>query len=68
MTVEAIGVDLGGTKMLVGVVDGERNVAYRSSAPSIGLGQQELIETLERELEAARVARPGAAEICLGKP
>jgi glucokinase len=68
VTVEAIGVDLGGTKMLVGVVDEERNVAYRSSAPSIGLGQVELIATLERELEAARDARPDAAAIGLGIP
>ena len=68
MSVEAIGVDLGGTKMLVGVVDDERNVAYRSSAPSIGLGQEELIATLERELEAARDARPATAAIGLGIP
>ena len=32
--VEAIGVDLGGTKMLVGVVDSERRVVYRSTATS----------------------------------
>src|SRR3954451_13462013 len=38
VTVEAIGVDLGGTKMLVGVADAERNVSYRASAPSMGLG------------------------------
>jgi glucokinase len=54
--------------MLVGVVDDERNVAYRSSAPSIGLGQGELIATLERELEAARDARPDVAAIGLGIP
>jgi glucokinase len=68
VTVEAIGVDLGGTKMSVGVVDDERNVAYRSTAPSIGLGQQDLIATLERELRAAREARPDVAAIGLGIP
>jgi len=68
VSVEAIGVDLGGTKMLVGVVDDERNVAYRSSAPSIGLGQEELIATLEHELETARDACPGVAAIGLGIP
>jgi glucokinase len=68
VTVEAIGVDLGGTKMLVGAVDAERNVAYRSSAPSMGLGQDELIATLERELRAAIEARPGAGAIGLGIP
>jgi glucokinase len=68
VTVEAIGVDLGGTKMSVGVVGEGRNVAYRSTAPSFGLGQEELIATLERELRAARDARPEAAAIGLGIP
>jgi glucokinase len=65
---EAIGVDLGGTKMLVGVVDSERRVVYSSSAPSIGLGQEQLLETLERELRAAIEARPQAAAAGLGIP
>jgi glucokinase len=68
VTVEAIGVDLGGTKMLVGVVDSDRNVAYRATAPSIGLGQEELISTLQRELRAALDARPEVAAIGLGIP
>jgi glucokinase len=66
--VEAIGVDLGGTKMLVGVVDAERRIAYRSTAPSHGLRQQELLETLERELHAARQARPDVVAAGLGIP
>jgi glucokinase len=65
---EAIGVDLGGTKMLVGVVDSERRVVYRSSAPSLGLGQEELLETLERQLRSAIEARPGVAAAGLGIP
>jgi glucokinase len=68
VTVEAIGVDLGGTKMLVGVVDAERNVGYRASAPSMGLGQDELVSTLERQLEAAVEARPEVAAVGLGIP
>ncbi len=68
MTVEAIGVDLGGTKMLVGVVDAERNVVYRATAPSMGLGQDELISTLKRELEAAVDARPEVSAVGLGIP
>jgi glucokinase len=68
VTIEAIGVDLGGTKMGVGVVDADRTVHYRSTAPSIGLRQEELIATLRRELEAARDARPEAAAIGLGIP
>jgi glucokinase len=68
VTVEAIGVDLGGTKMLVGAVDGDRNVAYRSTAPSMGLSQEELLSTLERELRAAMTACPEARAVGLGIP
>ncbi|HYX78210.1 MAG TPA: ROK family protein [Solirubrobacterales bacterium] len=65
---EAIGVDLGGTKMLVGVVDSDRRVLYRETAPSIGLAQDRLLEALERELRAAREARPDVAAAGLGIP
>jgi glucokinase len=54
--------------MLVGAVDAERNVAYRSTAPSMGLSQDELISTLERELRAAMTARPEAGAVGLGIP
>ncbi len=54
--------------MSVGVVDEARNVAYQSTAPSIGLAQDELIATLVRELEAARAACPQAGAIGLGIP
>ena len=54
--------------MLVGVVGPERNVAYRASATSMGLGQDELLSTLERELGAAVDARPEVAAIGLGIP
>jgi glucokinase len=65
---ETIGVDLGGTKMLVGVVDSEQRVVHSSSAPSIGLGQDELLSTLERELREALEVRPDAAAAGLGIP
>jgi glucokinase len=65
---EAIGVDLGGTKMLVGVVDSDRQVLHRASAPSAGLGQDELLAALERELRTAVAARPAVAAIGLGIP
>jgi glucokinase len=67
-TVEAIGVDLGGTKMLVGVVDSERRIVYRSTARSLGLRQDELLETLERELRTARQTRPDVVAAGLGIP
>jgi glucokinase len=68
VTVEAVGVDLGGTKMLVGVIDDECRERYRAIAPSLGLGQDELIATLQRELEAAVDARPEVAAVGMGIP
>jgi glucokinase len=50
------------------VVDSERNVVYRAVAPSMGLGQDELIATLKRELEAAVDAKPEVAGVGLGIP
>jgi len=62
-----IGVDLGGTKMLVGVVDSEGRIVYRATAPSHGLPQGALIATLERELWAAVEAAQdvGAAGVAI---
>jgi glucokinase len=54
--------------MLVGVVDSERRVVYRSTATSHGLGQEDLLATLERELTAAREARPEVVTAGLGIP
>jgi glucokinase len=65
---EAIGVDLGGTKMLVGVVDSERRVVHRATAASAGLRQDELLAELERQLRAAIEARPGVAAAGIGIP
>ena len=66
--VETIGVDLGGTKMLVGVVDGDRRVLYRSIGPTLGLTEEGVIDELEQELKQARAARPGAVAAGLGIP
>jgi glucokinase len=65
---EAIGVDLGGTKMLLGVLAGEADVAWESREASTGQGEEELLDLLGREVEAARDARPGAEAIGLGSP
>jgi glucokinase len=66
--VETIGADLGGTKMLVGVVDSECKVLHRSTAPSMGLRQDEILSGLEHELRTALEACPGAAAAGLGIP
>jgi len=65
---ETIGVDLGGTKMLVGVVDAERRVSHESREGSAGQTQEQLLAELERELSEAISARPEVAAIGLGLP
>jgi glucokinase len=64
---ETIGVDLGGTKMLVGVLDGTE-VLWESREASTGQGEEELVELLVREVREAREARPGASAVGLGIP
>lgn len=65
---EAIGIDLGGTKMAVGVIDAERGLSYESTEPSTNLSEEELVETLARALGEAREARPDVAAAGLGIP
>jgi glucokinase len=64
---ETIGVDLGGTKMLVGVLDGTR-VLHESREASTGQSEDELVELLVREACEARDACPGASAVGLGIP
>jgi glucokinase len=65
---ETVGVDLGGTKVLVGVVGEDRQILYEDKERSAGQSQDELMETLEREVREALEARPGAAAVGLGIP
>jgi glucokinase len=65
---ETIGVDLGGTKMLVGVVDSDRRIHHESRESSTGRTEEEIVEVLSRELIEARDARPGVAAAGLGIP
>jgi glucokinase len=65
---ETIGVDLGGTKMAVGVVDSEQHIHYEGKESSIGLTEDELVEDLGEELEEARQARPDVLAAGLGIP
>jgi glucokinase len=64
---ETIGVDLGGTKMLVGILDGV-DVRYESREASTGQSEDELVELLVREVSEAREARPDASAVGLGIP
>ncbi|HEY8502764.1 MAG TPA: ROK family protein [Solirubrobacterales bacterium] len=64
---ETIGVDLGGTKMLVGVLSGTEAV-YEQREQSTGQTEDELVELLVREIEEARESRPGVEAVGLGIP
>jgi glucokinase len=64
---ETIGVDLGGTKMLVGALAGT-DVRWESHEASTGQSEDELLELLVREVSEARDARPNATAVGLGIP
>jgi glucokinase len=64
---ETIGVDLGGTKMLVGVLSGTEPL-YEQREASTGQTEDELVELLVREVTEARDARPDAVGVGLGIP
>jgi glucokinase len=64
---ETIGVDLGGTKMLVGVLDGTETL-WESREASTGQTEDELVALLVREIREARDARPAATAVGLGIP
>lgn len=65
---EAIGVDLGGTKMLLGVLDPDSKVVWESREGSTGHDESELVELLVREVEEARAERAGVKAVGLGIP
>jgi glucokinase len=64
----AIGADLGGTKMAVGVVDEGPEVLWRSTEATTGRTLDELMEALEHELRAGIEACPDVGAIGLGVP
>jgi glucokinase len=64
---ETIGVDLGGTKMLVGVLSGVEPL-YEQREASTGQTEDELVELLVREVTEARDARPKVTAVGLGIP
>jgi glucokinase len=64
---ETIGVDLGGTKMLIGVLS-DTEPRYEQREASKGQTEEELVELLVQEVCEARDARPAAAAVGLGIP
>jgi glucokinase len=65
---EAIGVDLGGTKLLLGVLDPDSKVVWESRERSTGHDEDDLVELLVREVEEARAKRGGVEAVGLGIP
>jgi len=65
---ETIGVDLGGSKMRVAVVDRAQRIHHRHTEASRGRTKEEVLETLGRELDEARSARPEVSAAGLGIP
>jgi glucokinase len=64
---ETIGVDLGGTKILVGVLSATEPL-WESREASTGQSEDELVELVVREVLAAREARPNVTAVGLGIP
>jgi glucokinase len=65
---EAIGIDLGGTKMLLGVLDGESKTVWESRERSAGEGEDDLVELLVREIAEARAEHGGVETVGMGIP
>jgi len=66
---ETIGVDLGGTKMLIGVLsEAGTKPLYEQREASTGQTEDELVELLVREVTEARDARPDVTAVGLGIP
>jgi glucokinase len=64
----ALGADLGGTKMAVGVVDANQQVLHRSTGNTFGRGLDELLANLEEELREGVSACPQVEAIGVGVP
>lgn len=63
-----IGVDIGGTKMLVGAVDDRQQVLHRSRRPTGEIELEALITAIVEEVESAHREAPEARGVCLGVP
>jgi glucokinase len=65
---QAVGVDLGGTKMLAGVVDDDCNVLHRRSEPSFGQTEEALLDLAVELISDAFSRHPEARGVGLGIP
>lgn len=65
---EAIGLDLGGTKLATGVVDGEGRLAWSDEVPSSDYSHDGVIDLLVEAIDRARRERPAASVAGVGIP
>src|SRR5687768_6808845 len=65
---KVIGIDVGGTKLLAGVVDEELEIYHRAHRQVLGLGQGELIDTITEAVDEARDAQPDVEAVGFGIP
>ncbi|MGB0119386.1 MAG: ROK family protein [Solirubrobacterales bacterium] len=66
--IETIGADLGGTKLAVGVVDGQPETLWQNEVPSKGYSQEAVIDLLAEQINLAHSARPDARAVGVGIP
>jgi glucokinase len=64
----ALGADLGGTKMAVGVIDEQQNILHRGTEPTFGRDLDGLLDELESELREGIAACPEVGAVGLGIP
>jgi glucokinase len=65
---KAVGVDLGGTKLLTGVVDSEQRVHHESREKSSGRSEDEVVQAIADEILEAKQACPDVVAVGLGIP
>lgn len=65
---QTIGADVGGTKVLTGVLDQHMEQSYEGQAKTGGLSSDRLLDLLETEFRRALESQPAAAAIGLGLP
>ena len=65
---EAAGLDLGGTKLLTGVVDADQRVHHESREKTTGASEQEVLDTIVAEIQEALRVRPDIVAAGLGIP
>jgi glucokinase len=65
---KVIGIDVGGTKMLAGVVDKELETYHRTERNMLDLGQGEIVDTIADAVNEARDAEPDVEAVGFGIP